>query len=186
MNEVEIKQIPGVILSEYSNFTDARGETTVHRAPENQSINFSSHLISLNSKSGTVRGFHFQMMPKGEDKYVWCSQGEVLDILIDLRSGTASDCNWGRVSLNAEDRKFLFIPKGVAHGYQTQADNTIVNYLICGTYDPEIAVRINPRLSSLKDKWPLEISAIDTSDENGVSIQEALLLWRNSNKNYEG
>jgi dTDP-4-dehydrorhamnose 3,5-epimerase len=126
------------------------------------------------------------MMPKGEDKYVWCSQGEVLDILIDLRSGTASDCNWGRVSLNAEDRKFLFIPKGVAHGYQTQADNTIVNYLICGTYDPEIAVRINPRLSSLKDKWPLEISAIDTSDENGVSIQEALLLWRNSNKNYEG
>ena len=186
MKEVEFNQIPGVILGEYLKFTDVRGETTVHRLSKNHIMSFTSHIVSTNMLSGTVRGFHFQMMPKGEAKYVWCSQGKALDILIDLRSGIENDCNWASVTLDSEDRKFLYIPEGVAHGYQTQEKDTVINYLISGPYDPDMAVRINPRLSNLKDKWPMEISVIDTSDENGVSIEEALRLWTNSNIENEG
>jgi dTDP-4-dehydrorhamnose 3,5-epimerase-like enzyme len=186
MNEVEVKQIPGVMLGDYLKFTDLRGETTVHRLSNNHIMSFTSHIVSSNKHTGTVRGFHFQLMPKGEAKYVWCSQGKALDILIDLRSGVENDCNWARITLDSEDRKFLYIPEGVAHGYQTQEEDTVINYLISGPYDPEMAVRINPRLPKLKDTWPMEISVIDASDENGVSIEKALRLWTNSNIENEG
>ena len=182
MKKVEINQIPGVMLGEFAKFTDMRGETTVHRLPENKTTNFTSHIFSSNTLSGTVRGFHFQLMPKCEVKYVWCSQGKALDILIDLRSGSEKLCNWASVTLDSEDREFLYIPQGVAHGYQTQVAKTTMNYLISGPYDPEVAVRINPTLANLKDEWPIEISVIDPLDQNGVSIEEALQLWANSNK----
>jgi len=185
MKKVEVRQIPGVMLSKYARFIDLRGETTVHRLPENQGINFTSHIVSSNPLAGTVRGFHFQLKPKGEIKYVWCSQGKVLDILIDLRSGTEEFCNWASVILDSEDENFLYIPEGVAHGYQTQVANTSINYLISGSYDPKLAVRVNPELADLRDEWPIEISAIDAYDQNGVSLQESLQLWATSNEQRE-
>ena len=185
MKKVEVNQIPGVMLGEYAKYTDLRGDTTVHRLSENDVTNFTSHIISTNELSGTVRGFHFQLMPMGEVKYVWCSQGKALDILIDLRGGSENLCNWASVTLDSADRQFLYIPQGVAHGYQTQVAKTMMNYLISGPYNPEMAVRINPKLANLKDEWPIEISVIDALDQNGVSVEEALRLWTNSCKNEE-
>ena len=119
---------------------------------------------SMNESKGTVRGFHLQLDPKGEFKYVVCISGSIFDVIIDLRQNSPTFLALSYVILNEEDSHVLVIPPGVAHGYQSLEDKTLLLYGILGEYSKNHSIRINPLDPKLEIPWPLEISSISQED----------------------
>jgi len=129
---------------------------------------------SLSRNKGTLRGMHYQLPPKAEDKIVRCIRGSLLDVIIDLRPNSATFMQHYSVELSAENRKALFVPKGFAHGFITLEDDTEAFYLVTERYAPEFerGLRYNdPRFSI---KWPIE----------PVEISENDMKWRDFDPDY--
>jgi dTDP-4-dehydrorhamnose 3,5-epimerase len=119
---------------------------------------------SLTKEKGAVRGMHFQYQPKSEIKMVKCLRGSALDVIIDLRSTSATLLNWHGELLSAENQKIIYIPEGFAHGFQTLEKNTELLYLHTEFYDPkcEGGIRFNDPVININ--WPLEVAEISQKD----------------------
>jgi dTDP-4-dehydrorhamnose 3,5-epimerase len=120
--------------------------------------------ISFNHKRGTLRGMHYQVEPHAEAKLVRCTMGAIYDVILDLRPDSATFKQWLAVELTAENRRLLFIPPGLAHGFQTLEDNTEVLYQMSEDYHPECArgVRWDDKIFGIK--WPIECKTISIND----------------------
>ncbi len=121
---------------------------------------------SLSKYKGTLRGMHYQLAPKAEDKIVRCLSGALLDVIVDLRSDSPTFLQHFAVELTAENRKMLFVPKGFAHGFLTLADDTEAFYLVTESYSAphERGLRYNdPRLGI---RWPFEPTVISDKARN--------------------
>ena len=137
---------------------------------EFSAIGLDSNIVQVNNsfsaKKGTLRGMHYQLDPKSEDKMVRCISGAVFDVIIDLRQGSDSYCHWIGIELNAENRKSLFVPKGFAHGYVSLVANTEILYMSTEFYSPiyERGIRWNDPL--FKIDWLIEPLIISGKDRN--------------------
>ena len=78
--------------------------------------------LARSEKRGTLRGVHFQKPPHTEVKLVRCTRGTIWDVILDLRLESATYCQWFGIELNSDQHVLLYIPEGVAHGYQTLTD----------------------------------------------------------------
>ena len=85
--------------------------------------------VSYNTAQGTLRGMHYQTAPFQEIKTVRCVRGAAFDVVVDLRR-TPPRCQWFAVELTAENRRALYVPEGVAHGFQTLTGDTEVIYTV--------------------------------------------------------
>src|SRR5262249_55506997 len=83
--------------------------------------------IAWNARRGTVRGLHYQAHPHGETKIVRCTAGAIYDALVDVRPGSPTCGRWIGVELSADNRRSLFVPEGIAQGFQTLQDDTEVH-----------------------------------------------------------
>jgi dTDP-4-dehydrorhamnose 3,5-epimerase len=92
--------------------------------------------ISYNARAGTLRGLHYQASPHEEAKLVRCPRGAILDVIVDLREGAPGYGRWFSVELDARDGRMLYVPEGLAHGFQTLVDDTEVHYRINREYAP--------------------------------------------------
>ena len=86
--------------------------------------------LSLTERKGTIRGMHFQKGFYAEDKIVQCIKGSIYDVTIDLRSDSATFGKWIAVELNENNKGISYIPKGLAHGFQTLTSYCEVQYFI--------------------------------------------------------
>jgi dTDP-4-dehydrorhamnose 3,5-epimerase len=117
-----------------------------------------SHLaqanLSFNKEKGTLRGMHYQIVPLQEVKLVRCTRGAIYDVIIDLRSASATRGQWFGAELTAENHQMLYVPEGFAHGFQTLEDGTEVFYQVSQFYSPEHerGVRWNDPLFGVT--WP--------------------------------
>ncbi len=111
--------------------------------------------LSYNKKKGTLRGMHYQLAPYEEVKLVSCTSGAIYDVIIDLRQNSSTYCQWLTVELNAKNHKMLYIPGGLAHGFQTLENDTVVFYQMSEFYHPECARGVRWDDSAFKIKWPL-------------------------------
>jgi dTDP-4-dehydrorhamnose 3,5-epimerase len=84
--------------------------------------------LSYNARRGTVRGMHFQWPPSSEGKLVRCVRGALFDVLLDLRPDSPTFLRPQSLLLNDDNRDSVYIPPGIAHGFQTLADDTEVLY----------------------------------------------------------
>lgn len=148
---------------------DARGFFARTVAAEEMAANgllsqFGQSSISYNVRSGTVRGMHYSIGPNAETKLVRCTAGAVLDALVDVRPGSATFGQRVMRRLDASNRVALYIPRGIAHGFQTLADDTEVIYMIDAAYEPTAArgFRYNDSIAAIK--WPLPVSTISVRD----------------------
>src|ERR1700737_5270285 len=82
-------------------------------------VQFVQYSISYNERRGTLRGMHYQAQPHSESKLVRCTAGAIYDVLLDLRTGSPSNCKWFAVELTATNHTELYIPKGFAHGFKS-------------------------------------------------------------------
>ncbi len=120
--------------------------------------------ISFNNNRGTVRGMHFSVTPHAETKLVRCAAGAIYDVIVDLRSASPTYLNAIGVELSAGNRHALYIPAGLAHGFQTLKDNTEVLYLIDAPYVASAARGIRWNDPAIKVDWPEPISMISERD----------------------
>ena len=84
--------------------------------------------ISENRKMNTLRGFHFQYPPHGENKVISCIKGRIYDIVVDLREKSETYLKWQSFELTEENRFSLYVPIGCANAYLTLQDNTWILY----------------------------------------------------------
>ena len=90
------------------------------------------------SAAGVVRGLHFADVPPGQAKLITCPAGRVLDVIVDVRRGSPTFGEVLTVELEAGSRRVVHVPVGVAHGFVSLADGSVLTYLTSTGYDPEI------------------------------------------------
>src|SRR3989338_11461285 len=119
---------------------------------------------SLTRQKETIRGLHYQKKPFEEDKIVLCLKGAIYDVVVDIRQESASYGLWESANLNAENKKMLYIPKGMAHGFQALTNNCEVLYLMSEFYHSDYATGIRFDDPLLKINWPLRNQVLSEKD----------------------
>lgn len=122
--------------------------------------------LSVNTKTGTLRGLHFQRPPADEIKLVRCLRGAALDVIVDLRAGSATFGQHLTLELNAEARHAIYIPTGFAHGFQTLQPETEMQYSHSNIYAPGHEGGVNPFDPALAIDWPLPPAELSDRDRN--------------------
>lgn len=110
--------------------------------------------LSHNPRAGTLRGMHFQRPPHEEAKLVRAVRGSLYDAIVDLRAGSETSGSWFGVTLDAESGRALYVPEGVAHGFQTLVDDTDVLYMISAAYAPDAAAGVRWDDPAFGIEWP--------------------------------
>jgi dTDP-4-dehydrorhamnose 3,5-epimerase len=109
---------------------------------------------SFNTCAGTLRGLHYQAAPHEESKLVRCTRGAIFDVIVDLRPSSPAYCRWLGVALRAGGAESLFVPPGVAHGFQTLEDATEVHYQMSSPYVPDAARGVRWNDQAFAIEWP--------------------------------
>lgn len=130
--------------------------------------------VSFNARTGTLRGLHFQAPPAAEIKLVRCEAGAIFDVVVDLRRTSPSYRRWVSVQLTADNGRQLYIPKGLAHGFQTLADNTQVHYQISEFFQPALSRGLRWNDSELQIPWPRHDRTISPRDRELPPLAEVL------------
>jgi dTDP-4-dehydrorhamnose 3,5-epimerase len=174
MKFIETK-LKGAYLIELDYITDDRGCFARSWCQEEfLTMGLNSNLvqcnISFNHKKGTLRGMHYQVEPHPEVKLVRCTKGAIYDVIIDIRPDSSSYKQWIGVELNAENHRMIYIPCGMAHGFQTLADNTEVFYQMSDFYDSDSARGIRWDDPSFKIKWKYPVTCISQKDSSYLDL----------------
>jgi dTDP-4-dehydrorhamnose 3,5-epimerase len=111
--------------------------------------------ISFNAQRGTLRGLHFQIEPYAEAKLVRCIRGRIFDVIVDLRPASPTYRHWHAEELDAENRSAMYVPKGLAHGFQTLIDDSEVMYQMTEPYHPESSRGVRWDSPWLRIDWPI-------------------------------
>jgi dTDP-4-dehydrorhamnose 3,5-epimerase len=115
---------------------------------------FAQCSTSFNRHAGTLRGLHYQSAPDGECKLVRCTAGSAFDVIVDLRPDSPTYRRWHAVELSAESRRAVYVPRGVAHGFQTLSDGCELLYMIDVPYVPEAARGVRWDDPAFAIEWP--------------------------------
>ena len=120
--------IPGVQIVDVKSFGDARGYfMETYRAADFAAAGITDAFVQDNqscSHRGVLRGLHFQKRHQ-QAKLVRAISGEIFDVAVDLRRGSATYGRWVGVVLSAENRRQLYIPRGFAHGFQVLSEQAV-------------------------------------------------------------
>jgi dTDP-4-dehydrorhamnose 3,5-epimerase len=135
-------------------------------AAHGMSIDMVQASISRNRRAGTLRGLHFARSPASEAKLVRCERGRIFDVIVDLRPGSPSYLMHLELVLDEEEGAALFVPAGVAHGFQTLADDSTVCYMMSEAYRPELADGVRYDDKAFGIKWPAPVSVITERDRS--------------------
>jgi len=106
------------------------------------------------SGRGVLRGMHFQ---PGQAKLVRCPRGAILDVVVDIRPGSAGFGGWESVRLDDESHLQLYVPDGFAHGFCVLSELADVVYKVSGYYDPagESGFRFDDQEVAIA--WPVDL-----------------------------
>ena len=122
--------------------------------------------ISVNNRRGTVRGMHWQAAPYEEIRLVRCTAGAIHDVILDLRPDSPTFKRHLAFELDAQNRLSVYIPAGLAHGFQTLADDTEVCYQISTSYAPEAARGYRWDDPAFQIPWPEPVTVMSEKDRN--------------------
>jgi dTDP-4-dehydrorhamnose 3,5-epimerase len=170
--------IPGVLLLEPKVFGDSRGfffESFNQRVFE-AAIGGTAHFVQDNhsrSERGVLRGLHYQVAhPQG--KLVRVVAGAVFDVAVDIRSGSPTFGRWVGVELTADNKRQLWIPPGLAHGFLVLSDTADFLYKTTDFYSPADERCIVWNDPVLAIRWPLaESPRLSDRDAAGMSFSVA-------------
>lgn len=121
--------------------------------------------ISYNKKKGILRGMHFQVAPHEEVKLVRCTMGAIHDVIIDLRRGSPTYTRYFSTVLSHVNRHALYIPEGMAHGFQTLEDDTEVFYQMSHRFEAESARGVRWDDPVFGIMWPSDVRIISKRDQ---------------------
>ncbi|SDG70134.1 dTDP-4-dehydrorhamnose 3,5-epimerase family protein [Mucilaginibacter sp. P25] len=137
--ELEKTFIDGLSIIHLNLFKDNRGAfTKVFNAAffedNNLVTDFKENYFSVSHKD-VIRGMHFQTPPAEHTKVVYVNQGSIIDVVLDIRTGSATFGKYYHTEISAGKPKLVYIPVGCAHGFLSLEDDTMVSYLQTSVYD---------------------------------------------------
>jgi len=178
--EFEKLKIDGLVLCKPKIIEDERGffsETFRKDLLEDfisDKLEFCQHNTSRSS-FGVLRGLHFQTAPKAQTKLISVSNGEILDVVLDIRKDSPTYGKHYSIILNNINNFQLLVPKGFAHGFIALSELVRVNYNVDNYFSSKNEFGINPFDKDLKINWILEKNQIIISnkDKSNKNLSES-------------
>jgi dTDP-4-dehydrorhamnose 3,5-epimerase len=166
--------LPGVFLVKPPVFNDHRGSfvKTYHAGQFREwgvEPVFEEEFYSK-SKKHVVRGMHFQRPPQDHAKLVFCQFGSVLDVVLDLRRGSLTFGQYYSIELSESNRLALYIPTGLAHGFLSLEEDSLMVYKTTRVHSSEHDAGI--RWDSFGFNWGVTVPVISTRDAAFASFRE--------------
>ncbi len=167
--------LPGVLIIEPQVYGDERGffmETwnQARYAELGLPTNYVQDNISL-SRRGTLRGLHVQH-PNPQGKLVQVLLGEVFDVAVDIRRGSPAFERWIGVTLSANNKRQLYIPPGLAHGFCVTSETALFSYKCTDSYNPQAELSLAWNDPQLAIDWPIDNPELSAKDREGIRFQE--------------
>ena len=149
-------------------YHDQRGN--VREAFKKNLINNSLFLsVVSKSKKNVIRGLHFQSQ-KTQDKFISVIKGKILDVVVDLRKNSRTFGKHFKIVLSENKAKYLFVPKGFAHGFLGLDKENIVLYSCSNYRSPKYEKIIKWNDKDLKIKWGIKKPILSKRDQNAQSF----------------
>jgi len=120
------------------------------------------------SARGTLRGVHFADVPPSQAKYVYCTRGAVLDVVVDIRVGSPTFGSCDSVLLDAVGRRAVYLSEGLGHAFLALEDDTNITYLVSSPYAPAREHGISPIDPELALPWPADVELL-LSDKDAAA-----------------
>ena len=163
--------IPGVLLIQPAVHGDTRGYfvETFRQDLFEAAVGYSVTFIQDNesrSTRGVLRGLHYQSPPSAQSKLVRVTEGEVLDVAVDIRHGSPTFGHSVTALLSAENKHQLWVPRGFAHGFVVLSDFATVNYKVDNYYDPDSDCGIAFDDPTLGIDWRLPVTELQFSEKD--------------------
>jgi dTDP-4-dehydrorhamnose 3,5-epimerase len=169
--------LPGVFILEPRVFGDERGfffESYNQRSMAD--VGIVEPFVQDNhscSSHNVLRGLHYQVS-KPQGKLVRVVEGEILDVAVDLRRSSPTFGGWEAVRLSGENKRMLWIPAGLAHGFRVLSEKAHVLYKATDFYAPEHERTLAWNDATLKINWKLEGEPIvSAKDRLGIAFRDA-------------
>ena len=125
------------------------------------------------SVRNVVRGLHYSVAPVGQAKVVTCAEGELVDVMVDLRLGSPTFGEHVAYPLRGGDGVSLYLPSGIGHGFCATSDEAVLVYLLSSPYDPAHELEVHPFDETLAIEWPLSGDAVlSPKDAAAPSVDE--------------
>ena len=164
-------EILDVLVIKPKVFKDDRGYflETYKEKELNDFLGFEVNFCQENeSKSsfGVLRGLHFQNPPFSQAKLVRVIQGNILDVVVDIRKGSKTFGKHISIELNEINKKQLFIPRGFAHGFLVLSETAIVSYKVDNLYNPDYEDGIMFNDEMLNIDWKISYDEIILSEKD--------------------
>ncbi|RWC50974.1 MAG: dTDP-4-dehydrorhamnose 3,5-epimerase [Mesorhizobium sp.] len=171
MLEVRSLGIEGVLEIIPKRHGDARGffVETYHAERFSQagiSLSFVQDNHSYSAAAGVLRGLHYQLAPRAQDKLLRVIRGALLDVAVDIRRSSPTFGKWVALEITAEKGNQILVPKGFAHGFVTLVPDTEVLYKVTDTYSPEHDRSIRFDDPAIGIEWPSLAGGFQLSDKD--------------------
>ncbi len=175
--KVKKTSLPGVLVLEPKVFGDSRGfflesynEKSMAEAGIREHFVQDNHSLSARN---VLRGLHYQVgCPQG--KLVRVVVGEIFDVAVDLRRTSPTFGKWHGIALSGENRRMLWIPKGLAHGFLVCSDTAHVLYKATDFYAPQCERSLLWNDPAIGISWPLQgVPVLSAKDQKGIKLGEA-------------
>jgi dTDP-4-dehydrorhamnose 3,5-epimerase len=124
------------------------------------------------SRKDVLRGFHYQDLSAPMAKLVRCYSGAVLDVVVDLRVGSATFGKAFAMELTGENHRQLLVPVGLGHAFLTLSEQADVEYKCSGYYDPSAENTIAWNDPEIAAPWPITNPIVSDKDARGMTLAE--------------
>ena len=174
-------EIPGVLIIEPKVFGDERGffYESFNKKNFEEATGITAEFVQDNhskSAKGVLRGLHYQIK-QTQGKLVRVVSGEVLDVAVDIRQSSPTFGRWVSAVLSGDNRRQLWIPGGMAHGFVVLSDTAEFLYKTTDYYAPEFERCIRWDDADLSIDWQLSgVPLVSEKDAKGVAFQQADLF----------
>lgn len=171
MAEIRPLGLDGVVEIRPVRHGDARGffSETYNRARMGEAgidIEFVQDNHSYSAAAGVLRGLHYQLPPRAQDKLVRVVRGSIFDVVVDIRRGAPTFGRWVGLTVSARDWNQVLVPKGFAHGFVTLEADTEVIYKVSDYYAPQQDRGIRFDDPAIGIEWPFDLSSAQLSDKD--------------------
>jgi dTDP-4-dehydrorhamnose 3,5-epimerase/CDP-3, 6-dideoxy-D-glycero-D-glycero-4-hexulose-5-epimerase len=174
MPKIQAIPLAGAFIITLPSSEDARGtfvKTYSETLFRNSGIDFTlrESYFSFSNKD-VIRGMHFQLPPHQHSKIVFCPEGAILDVILDLRKDSATYRQYYAHELSADNHKAVFIPEGFAHGFKSLTDNSLTCYLVSSEYNKTYDTGI--RYDTIGFNWDVKNPVLSARDLSFIAMEE--------------
>jgi dTDP-4-dehydrorhamnose 3,5-epimerase len=122
------------------------------------------------SRRNVLRGMHFQRPPRDHVKLVYCVEGAVLDVALDLRRGSPAYGRCAAFNLSADGAGMVYLPRGLAHGFLVLSERATMVYMVTSTHSP--AHDDGVLWNSIGVRWPVEDPVVSERDRRFIRLAD--------------